>query len=369
VVGVVQGVNKAGAADPSETTRANYRGDVFATLPVGSIGDARSTLAAQLRFGQGSGLALQPTYTSTPNTTVFQAATGSDQTYAVFAQAYYQLDWPLDVGRFNDLPGDRIQFNIGKLDFFAFFDQNDVAGNEAAQFLNNVFVHNPLLDSGGDIAADQYGFAPGVRLAYFHEGEGSGWGALFGVFGSGESATFEGNLDGPLVIGQFQWSPKQINGEARGNYRAYVWTNGNTTDLTGAKERHTGFGFSVDQRVGRNWNLFGRFGQRVEGDGEFNTALTLGAEHSGRPWGRANDAVGLAVGWLETSDAWKRATADRTLVGYAASGGEYNTELYYRWRVNPHLEISPDFQMIFNPGGNSDADTIYVLGVRGGVTF
>ena len=37
-----------------------------------------------------------------------------------------------------------------------------MAGDEGAQFLNNVFVHNPLLDSGGDIAADAYGFAPGV---------------------------------------------------------------------------------------------------------------------------------------------------------------------------------------------------------------
>jgi uncharacterized coiled-coil protein SlyX len=369
LVGAVQSVNSDGSDDGEQSTRLNYRGDVLVTLPAGSIKDARGTLVGHLRFGQGGGVALVPTYTSTPNTTTFEAAAGSDQTYAVVAQAYYHLDWPLDAGRFNDLARDRVELTIGKLDFFAFFDQNAVAGDEAAQFLNNAFVHNPLLDSGGDIGADQYGFAPGARVGYFREGERRGWGAWLGVFAAGDAATFNEDLDGPLVILQGDYVSKQINGEPRGTYRAYVWTNGSAADLDGSKQDHTGFGLSVDQRVGREWNLFGRFGQRLDGDGTFNTALTLGFEHGGRLWGRARDAVGLALGWLETSDAWRDATADPTLVGYEASGGEYIAELYYRWTLNANVEIAPDFQVIQNPGGNRDADTAYVVGVRGGVRF
>lgn len=369
LVGVVQSVNSDGSDDGEQSTRLNYRGDVVVTLPAGSIKDARGTLVGQLRFGQGGGVALVPTYTSTPNTATFEATAGSDQTYAVVAQAYYQLDWPLDAGRFNDLAGDRIEFTIGKLDFFAFFDQNAVAGDEAGQFLNNAFVHNPLLDSGGDIGADLYGFAPGTRLGYFREGERRGWGASLGVFAAGEAATFNEDLDGPLVIAQGDFVSKQINGEPRGTYRAYLWTNGSATDLDGNEEDHSGFGLSVDQRVGREWNLFGRFGQRFDGDGTFDTALTLGFEHGGRLWGRARDAVGVALGWLETSDAWKDATEDGTLAGYEASGGEYVAEVYYRWKLNANVEIAPDFQVIQNPGGNQDADTAYVLGLRGGVSF
>ena len=80
--------------------------------------------------------------------------------------------------------GDRLELTIGKIDLFGFFDQNAVASDEATQFLNNVFVHNPLLDSGGDIAADAYGFAPGVRAGYYAVRERFNWGASLGLFAS-----------------------------------------------------------------------------------------------------------------------------------------------------------------------------------------
>lgn len=62
----------------------------------------------------------------------------------------------------------------------------------------------------------------------------------------------------------------------------YGWTNGHTTDLLGAEQRHSGWGLSVDHKVGRDWNLFGRYGQRTQGDAAFNKALTVGFEHGGR---------------------------------------------------------------------------------------
>lgn len=246
VVTVLQRVNRNGSADGRSTSRLNYRGDVLVELPAGFVGEARGTAVGQLRFGQGGGVALRPTHTGTPNSTTFEATAGSDDTYAVLAQAYYRLDVPLDNGRFNDQKGTRIEFNLGKMDFFGQFDQNAVAGDEAAQFLNNVFVHNPLLDSGGDIGADNFGFAPGLRLGYFNEGESLGWGLSFGAFAAGEGARYNGSLGRPLYITQFELYPKQINGEPRGTYRVYAWTNGRTTDFDGNEQRHSGYGLSVD---------------------------------------------------------------------------------------------------------------------------
>lgn len=176
LVGVWQGVNRGGSADGRAQNRLSFRGDIGIELPAGEIGDAQGTLVGQLRFGQGEGIALRPTHTGAVNSTAFEASAGSDDTYAIVAQAYYRLDIPLDQGRFNDQPGTRLTFNVGKMDFFGQFDQNAVAADEAGQFLNNVFVHNPLLDSGGDIGADAYGFAPGATAAYYHEGESWGWG-------------------------------------------------------------------------------------------------------------------------------------------------------------------------------------------------
>lgn len=370
VVAVGQHINADGSEDGDSHGRLNYRGDLLVSLPAGYVGEARGTALAQLRFGQGGGVATRPTHTGTVNSTTFEAEAGSDQTYAVIAQALYHLEWPLDAGRFNDQAGTRAELTLGKLDIFTLFDQNQVAGDEAAAFLNNVFVHNPMLDSGGDIGADSFGFAPGLRAAYFHEGESTTWGLSAGVFASGEGAEF-GGVGGPMVIVQAEFSPKQINGEPRGNYRLYAWTNGRTTELDDETEqRHSGFGLSVDQKLGREWNLFGRYGQRFDGDGAFDKALTFGFEHGGRLWGRARDAVGFAYGWLHTDDAWHRATAaDPTLVGFRASGNERVAELYYRLRLNDQLDIAPDFQLIQRAGGDPDASSVTVFGLRGTLGF
>lgn len=369
VVTVLQRINRGGSADDRSTSRLNYRGDVTVELPAGFIGEARGTAVGQLRFGQGGGVGLRPTYTSTPNSTTFEAAAGSDETYAVVAQAYYQLDVPLDNGRFNDQKGTRLEFNAGKMDLFGQFDQNAVAGDEAAQFLNNAFVHNPLLDSGGDIGADNYGFAPGLRVGYFNEGESLGWGVSFAAFAAGEGARYNGSLGRPLFITQFEVSPRQINGEPRGTYRVYAWTNGRTADFDGNEQRHSGFGISVDQKIGREWNVFGRYGQRTSGSGPFDRALTLGFEHGGRLWGRSRDAVGVAYGLLDTSSDWRSLTADGVLTGYAASGRERILELYYRYKVNDKLEITPDFQLIQRAGGDGTAPNAAVVGVRGTLGF
>lgn len=369
LLAVAQGVNGGGSADGRGANRLNYRGDLGVTVPLGSVGAAQASGFAGLRFGQGAGLSLRPTHTATGNSVPFEGGAGSDETYAIVAQVGAQFTWALGDGGFNDQPGTRAELTLGKLDLFGLFDQNAVAADEGAQFLNNVFVHNPLLDSGGDIAADAYGFAPGLRVAYFNEGEDATWGASLGLFGSGDGAAFNGGLGRSLVIGQLEYSPRQINGEPRGTYRLYAWTNGQTTDLTGAAQRHSGYGLSVDQKVGAAWNLFARWGHRTSGDGNFDRALTLGFEHGGRAWGRGNDAVGLAAGWVKTSGAWRAATADGTLAGYTASGNEQILEAYYRLKLNEHFELSPDFQWIRRPGGDGSAPSIKLYGVRASVGF
>jgi high affinity Mn2+ porin len=369
VVAVLQNVNAGGAEESRSQTRGNYRGDVLVTVPAGAIGDAQASAVGQLRFGQGSGVATRPTHTGAVNSTTFEAAAGSDETYAVVAQAYGQLLWPLDSGRFNDQLDSRIEFTLGKMDLFGFFDQNTVAGDEGAAFLNNVFVHNPLLDSGGDIGADAYGFAPGARVGWFNEGDKFSFGASAGVFASGGGAVFGGGGGKPLVIAQLEVSPKQINGEPRGSYRLYAWTNGRTTALDGREERHTGIGLSADQRIGRDWNLFGRAGHRSSGSGTFNDAITLGFEHGGRLWGRGRDAAGFAIGLLKTSGAWRDATADGLLAGYAAGGNERIAELYYRIKLNEHLELTPDFQLIQRAGGDSRAPSTRLIGLRANLGF
>lgn len=372
LTGVVQRVNANSTVTGARETRANYRGDITVALPAGEIGDMEGKIFTHFRLGQGNGVGLRPTYTSTPNTLAFQtAANQPDDSYAILAQAWYQLTVPLPRGGHKPHSRERLELNAGKIDPFVFFDQNAAADDESARFMNNAFVHNPLLDSGGDVGADAYGFSPGIRLAYVNEqAKPESWGASLGVFGSGPGANFSGSLSQPFAIGQIETSRRFFGGLA-GTYRLYAWRNGRVQDYNGAQRSHSGLGLSADQRVGDALTLFGRYGHQLSGKVRFDRALTLGGEIGGQYWSRSADGLGFAAGWLRTSGEFKRdsATVDAGRdgipdFGFAATRAERIGELYYRFRVNKQLEITPDFQLIQRPGGDPGAKTVRVLGLR-----
>jgi hypothetical protein len=365
----VQHANAGAAVDDTRQTRASYRGDVIVTLPGGTAADVEGKLFAHVRFGQGGGLALRPTYVSTPNTTAFPTAFGGSDPHAIVAQAWYQLTVPLPASQAASKPGGRIEITAGKIDPFAFFDQNAAADDETVRFLNNAFVHNPLLDSGGDVGADAYGFTPGVRIAYASGGAGQdSWSASIGVLGSGPNATLTGSPSDAFVIVQLETMRTFIAGRP-GTYRVYAWHNGRAGDFADALERHSGWGLSADQQIGDAVTLFTRMGGEIDGHVRFDRALTLGVEIGGANWGRVKDTGGFAAGFLRTSNAYRDATADGTLAGYAASGTERIAELYYRFSVGDHFDVTPDVQWIQRPGGDGSAPAVVVVGVRMRVAF
>lgn len=381
LTGVVQNANASATASGERETRANYRGDISVTLPGGEMGDTEGKIFTHLRFGQGNGVGLRPTYTSTPNTTAFQVGSvAADDSFAILAQAWYQLKVPLLNGGSKANAREHLHFTVGKIDPFVFFDQNAAADDESAKFLNNVFVHNPLLDSGGDVGADAYGFAPGAIFQYTNErNKGSEWGLSLGVFGTSgnrdaNSANFNGNLRSPLVIAQAQTAAR-FN-FLPGNYRIYLWRNGHAAGYDNAERRHMGIGVSADQKVTDELTLFGRYGHELKGQVRFDRALTLGAELNGARWGRAADSLGFAAGALRTSRSFRKdslaidANNDGIAdFGYQASGTENQLELYYRFKVNSRLELTPDFQWIRRPGGDGTAQAIKVVGLRAKVGF
>jgi hypothetical protein len=365
LVGVAQKVSRGGTASGDPESRANYRGDISVTLPVGSMGDTDGKLFAHVRFGQGTGVALRPTYTSAVNTTAFETNAGPDDSFAILAQAWYQLSMPLGGGSKANAR-EHLHFTIGKIDPFVFFDQNSAADDESAKFLNNVFVHNPLLDSGGDIGADAYGFAPGAIVQYENNAEkGAEWAVSLGAFGSGPGANFSGNLSNPFVIAQIEKAARISF--LPGSYRLYGWTNGRAEGYDGLAQRHGGFGISVDQKITDDVTLFGRYGHHTSGKVTFDRALTVGAELDGTPWGRGADAVGLAFGSLRTSADYRNDSL--AVAGYEASGNERQVELYYRYKLNKAVELTPDLQWIRRPGGNASADAVKVAGLRAKLGF
>lgn len=350
--------NALGGEVAGSKSQANYRADIEVSLPGGEIGPAQAQLFAHLRLGQGKGLSLaNPSYTATPNSTAFELSHGDSA--ALLAQAWYQLTLPLGEAQ-DDTPA-WLEFTVGKIDPFIFFDQNDIADDETSAFLNHAFVHNPMLDSGGDVGVDLHGFTPGIHLAYRR----SGWQASLGLFGSGPGASFDGSFDKPFVIGQWETGHALIAGLG-GTYRLYAWTNGRATAYDGVtEERHSGWGVSLNQQIAQHTSLFARYGQSTQGRVRFDQAFTVGAEFGGSYWGRENDRLGLAAGWLKTSDDYRAADPD----GYGPSGAEQLAEVYYAWHLNDHLAISPDLQWIARPGGDGAARNLTVVGLRAKASF
>jgi high affinity Mn2+ porin len=372
----------SGTVTGKNDSALNYLADIEFEIPgdalgkMASFGDSK--FFAHLRGGQGNSLdSLHPTLTGTVNSTSFELSNG-DESSLILAEAWYQLGIPLS-GDKTGRPG-RVEMTIGKMDIFGFYDGNDIADDETEFFLNNVFVHNPLLDSGGDVTADDFGFAPGLNVAYINDVNSvNQWKFSLGVFGSGSGAAFDDSFSDPFIMGEVDYSGKVLLG-LPGTYRFYGWYNGQAlayaNEFDAATESHTGLGFSIDQQVSRHVTLFSRYGYSLDGQVKFDWAFTLGGQLGGASWGRPADRAGLAFGWLNPSSAFK--TAAPTLdadgdgeldFGFTPSGAENQAELFYAWQINNNFQLSPSVQWVGQPGGDSSADDIVVLGLRAKAAF
>jgi high affinity Mn2+ porin len=373
--GLPQGTTDAGG-------QLNYRADVTVELPLQAIGDIEHKVFAHVRMGQGQGLnapfAGLGYFASAPNAVAFRASgSNPDDSVAILGQAWYQAAIPLPFGGFKPYSRETLELTFGKMDIFGFFDQNTAAGDESRQFLNSVFVHNPLLDAGGEVGVDANGFQPGFVASYVNARDKmQPWRLSFGVFGAGErGANYQKSLSQPLLMAQAETQLKLFGG-LNGNYRIYGWNRSEADDFDGTSSKHTGVGASVDQRLGDGVNVFARYGKMLKGELPFNQALAIGAEFNGSYWGRAADAIGIGASWLQSGKAFRAnpATAyldssQLTSFTYTPSGAEQIAEIYYRYRISPQFEVTPDLQLVNRGGANADADLVKVFALRANIAY
>ena len=359
---VAQRMSGEGRVDGRNETVLGWRGDLGVTLPGGRIGDGEGKFFVHARFGQGgSHTDTRPFFTGATNSMAFeQDGVPDGNATAILAQAWYQLDMPIGAASLEGAPA-HLELTVGKIDPFAFFDQNALADDESSRFLNNVFVHNPLLDSGGQLGADQYGFTPGMRVAWMNDE--NGWGASLGLFGAGDASTFGRSFTRPFVIAQLEKNLKAFGG-LDGSYRLYAWNNPQAEGYDGVERDHAGWGISADQKVSESLSLFARYGQAMRGRAAFDRAVTVGGELTGDGWGRGQDGAGFAWAWLRSADGFRSASSGLADWGYVASGAEQLAELYYRFQINDHLALTPDLQFIRRAGADGDADLVTAAGLR-----
>jgi hypothetical protein len=362
-------------------SQLNYRADITVEMPFEPIGDIEHKLFGHFRMGQGQGLntafARLGAFASAPNASAFRASGApDDDSVVILGEAWYQAAIPLPYGGFRPYSRETLELTFGKMDIFGFFDQNAIAGDEGRQFLNSVFVHNPLLDAGGEVGVDANGFQPGFVASYLNSrSKPDNWKISAGVFGTGEGANYHRVFTAPLTMVQAEYSTNLFDG-LRGNYRAYFWHSGQGVQFDDSRSHHTGWGVSIDQRVSDDLFVFGRYGQLTKGELKFDRALTLGAELNGSMWSRGDDALGIGWAWLRSSKAYRALGGSIDIDGdgnadqaFTPSGAEQLVEAYYRYHISRQFSLSPDVQVVRRMGANPEAGTAAVYGLRAALAF
>jgi carbohydrate-selective porin OprB len=188
-----------------------------------------------------------------------------------------------------------------------------------------------------------------------------------GVGVADATGSWEGIDKNPFVIGEVAFKP--TIGGRQGNYRFYGWLNGKDhtewKDATKTKERNIGFGLSFDQALSDAITAFARYGRQDQKVAQVDQAWSAGLELSGGLYGREKDALGMAYGMALLGKDYEEVTqAGGTLIG-----DEQHAEIYYRWHVHDHLEISPNVQWVRNINGESAHGDVWAFGVRAHASF
>lgn len=180
-------------------------------------------------------------------------------------------------------------------------------------------------------------------------------------------------LSGHQLFG-FVYSDKnylQIEQDRRVGVRLGRGLRGNSLRLANAFERESGswaFFYNFDQYVytepqdpTQGIGLFGRFGIS---DGEANPIeafYSIGVGGQGIVPERDYDTFGLGYFYTEWSDT--------ALLEARGINNSQGVELFYNIEVTPWLHITPDLQVLINPGGVSDRDVAVVYGLRMRMSF
>ncbi|HEO63707.1 MAG TPA: hypothetical protein ENN78_00360, partial [Candidatus Omnitrophica bacterium] len=343
---ILQGTNNANGDDLAKNGEdvidASYSMDLEFEKTFGDYGLA----FLHLETGDGAGVEDELKVFSNVN----RDADDSDNSVSV-TEVWYEH-------YFKSLP---LTLTFGKIDPAAYLDTNEYANDECTQFLGHIFRNSPVVEFPDDNAA-------GVRIAIEPVD-------FLGVefVAMDANADWEDVFDNMFLAGQLNFKPKLL--ERPGNYRVYGWLNDKDhikwDDALKTKEKSYGFGLSFDQEITDVLGVFARYGWQnpeVYADGagfSLEQSWSTGIQLAGSLWGRDDDVFAIAFGQVMPSDDYKKANGLKAKT-------ESHLEAYYNFKVNDHLSVSPDIQVIWDPYGGDAVNgdkTILVGGVRAQVDF
>jgi len=259
--------------------------------------------------------------------------------------------------------GCMLRFRVGKIDLTGgfecrgcpvAFDGNSYANDETAQFLNAALVNNPTIpfpDNGLGLVAY---FQP---TDWFYVAAGV----------ADEQADAREMGFATAVVPEFPGPKKPLVG----TYRLGMWYDPQPKERLGGSGSmcdDVGFYASFDQAVycenddeddSQGLGVFLRFGHADARLNEARMFWSVGLQYQGPIPSRDDDVLGFGYAYGRLSPDAGFTTATESVF-----------ELYYNAQVTRWLSVTPDIQIVVNPGGDTELhDSAVVLGCRVQMAF
>lgn len=272
----------------------------------------------------------------------------------------------------------RVEIRLGKLlNIVDLFDANLYAGNQYVKFTNSFLAWNPTIPVTKGIGA--FAKVWPADWLYFQAG----------AMDPDQRPTrtgFDTAFHGPCHFRgfwEFGLKPNWFEGVGLtpGNYRFGWWYDPQTKvyfrDTLGGARRvlnesgDMGFYFNFDQLVWKEnsdpqdlqgLGIFGRYGYAHGDVNRIEHFWSVGTQYAGLLPDRDKDVIGFGVAQAIMSRQFRseiNSRADRETV----------YEMYYAIEVTPWLLITPDIQVITNPGGMKDARDALVGNLKVKIAF
>jgi porin len=122
--------------------------------------------------------------------------------------------------------------------------------------------------------------------------------------------------------------------------------------------------------AGHGASLFLNISQADKATAATDRQISLGMEYKA-PFGRVNDMIGVAYGLnhLNGRSAAYQELYNPNNVTSTNGGNEIVSEVFYSWSPIPSIFLRPNLQYIVHPGGTTQNDNAFVLGLKTGFTF
>jgi len=239
-----------------------------------------------------------------------------------------------------------LRVTLGIIDSTAFVDDNNFAGDEIEQFMNEGLVHNPLLNLPSYDAGVGLEFEKGnLRLS------------LVGMRSKNELDKYYTWVGGQLT---YHWE----NPLGEGNYRLCLFTTDKKFEswTSTSYKAKRGIGLSVDQElIKKKLGAFLRLGwQDDKAQVDYKSTLSFGFNVNGSFWKREKDQMGIGYAYFKGPE--------RGEISHTHLFETYlKVHLFEYKDINSNLTL--DYQYMVDKLRENNKNEAHILGLRFNISF